>query len=626
MLNPANRQALTQQLRPPAGFRLVHAVGTTFTLDMTSALSVPLSFVAGSGEEFTNPVAVLSALRKVSDRVDIFCQAGHIKAPSDASDLLALLEPMVHQVSVKRGLFHPKVWLLEFENDDERRYRFLCSSRNLTTDASWDLLVRLDGQPVRDSEDAGPDSGPLARFIAGLPSLCTVKPDADRLARVRGLASRLANVRWDLPEDIQRLAFRPMGMGEDFEQGSIVAHLRDPENFIALNNKTGNAAFLGRDKLVISPFLDDRLIGRLQDRWTENLYVYSRGDQLDLLNEKTVADTRTSFHAFDELGIPESADSGLSEMAESGSQKLADDLTGLHAKAYFCDYDHFTYALLGSANATEAGFTKNVEFLLEMRGAKKRLGVQRIRESMKDVPFAVYDGTGGQTRSEEDKAAFWLENALREAAAHRFLLDAVPDDGPKNAFTVTVSHDWSPKPEFTATLRLLSLPHPSAVVEPSSGPHGHSFHDIPLADVTPYLVLTLEDQEARLSKSTVIQGSLRTDPAGRLDEIVARQLDDPQKLRQFLLLFLTPEDALPGSGTGAGWFASSGFGDGSIAGLFEAMVGAMAGPDALSVFPDLKVVMDRLLALRGDDPEIQQLHALWTAATDALDIGELHGV
>lgn len=626
MLEAANRQALTQQLRPPAGFRLAHAVGTTFTLDMTSALSVPLSFVAGSGEEFTNPVAVLSALRKVSDRVDIFCQAGHIKAPSDASDLLALLEPMVHQVSVKRGLFHPKVWLLEFENDTERRYRFLCSSRNLTTDASWDLLVRLDGEPVQDIKDAGPDSGPLTRFVAGLPGLCTVKPDAGRLTRVRGLASRLADVRWDLPEDIHRLAFRPMGMGDEFEQGSIVAHLRDPENYIALNNKTGDAAFLGRDKLVISPFLDDKLIGRLKDRWTENLYVYSRGDQVDLLNEKTVADTRTSFKAFDELGIPESADSGLSDTDESGIQRVADDLTGLHAKAYFCDYDHFTYAILGSANATEAGFTKNVEFLLEMRGAKKRLGVQRIKDSLKDVPFAVYDGVGGQARSEEDKAAFQLESALRDAAAQPFLLDAIPDDAPKQTFTVTVSHDWSPKPEFTAKLRLLSLPQPSAVVEPSGGPHRHAFHAIPLADVTPYLVLTLEDAAAKLSKSTVIQGSLRTDPAGRLDEIIARQLDDPQKLRQFLLLFLTPEEALPGSGTGAGWFAGAGFGDGSTAGLFEAMVGAMAGPDASSVFPDLKVVMDRLLALRGDDPEIQQLHALWTAATEALDMGELHGV
>ena len=49
----------------------------------------------------------------------------------------------------------------------------------------------------------------------------------------------------------------------------------------------------------------------------------------------------------------------------------------------------------------------------------------------------------------------------------------------------------------------------------------------------------------------------------------------------------------------------------------------VAGPDAGSVFPDLKVVMDRLLALRGDDPEIQQLHALWTAATEAFAAGNV---
>lgn len=635
MLEAANRQALTQQLRPPAGFRLSHAVGTTFTLDMTSALSVPLSFVAGSGEEFTNTVAVLSALRKVSDRVDIFCQAGHIKAPSNASDLLALLEPMVHQVSVRRGLFHPKVWVLEFENDDEHRYRFLCSSRNLTTDASWDLMVRLDGTPAEHGKSVGPDSGPLARFVSELPELCTVKPDGDRLAKVSGLASRLASVQWDLPDDIQQLAFRPMGMGEEFEQGSLVAHLGDPENFTALNSKTGAAAHLGRDKLVISPFLDDTLIGRLRDKWTDNLYVYSRGDQLDLLQEQTVADASTTFKAFDELGIPESAESGQSDTDESGIQRVADDLAGLHAKAYFCDYDHYTYALLGSANATKAGFAKNVEFLLEMRGAKKRLGVQRIRDSLKEVPFADFLGTGGASRSEEDEAAFRLENALRDAAAQRFLLDAVPADDARRTFTVTVSHNWSPESDFKAQLRLLSLPQPSVAVEPSSpgsrtrapeDGHKHDFHDVPLADVTPYLVLTLEDPAAKLSKSTAIQGSLRTDPAGRLDEIIARQLDDPQKLRQFLLLFLTPEDARPGSGTGAGWFAGAGFGDGTTAGLFEALVGAMASPDAGTVFSDLRIVMDRLLALRGDDPEIQQLHSLWAAATEAFELGEHHGV
>lgn len=636
MLDAGNRQALTQQLRPPAGFRLSHAVGTTFTLDMTSALSVPLSFVAGSGEEFTNPVAVLSGLRKVADRVDIFCQAGHIKAPKDASDLLALLEPMVHQVSAPRhGLFHPKVWLLEFENDDERRYRFLCSSRNLTPDASWDLLVSLDGAPADDKTEAAPDNGPLARFILGLPKLCTVDYDGERLARLRLLASRLESVRWELPDGIDQLAFRPLGIGEDPESGSVVAHLGAPKTFPALNGKTGDRAFFGGEKLVISPFADDVLLSRFHDRWTEKVYVYSRADQLDLLAPDTVANSRTEFRAFDELGIPESASSGLEETDASGGLLVMEDLSGLHAKAYFCDYSHSTYALLGSSNATEAGFSKNVEFLLEMRGKKNRIGVQRIRESLKDVPFADYLGTGGDTRSEQDEAGFRLESALREAAARTFLLDAEGENNPagKTTYTVAVTHNWSPKPELNAQLRLLSLPQASTAVVRSDGTQTHSFHGVPLADVTPYVVLTLEDSVAKLSKSTVVQGSLRTDPEGRLEEIIARQLDDPEKLRQFLLLFLTPEDAPPGSGAGASWAFGAGFGGGGVSGLFEALVGAVANTDAPEVFADLKIVIDRLLDMRGDDEEIQQLHALWMAAVEATgtelsDAGEgpVHGV
>lgn len=105
-----------------------------------------------------------------------------------------------------------------------------------------------------------------------------------------------------------------------------------------------------------------------------------------------MGDSATSFKAFDGLGIPESSESGQSDTDESGIQRVADDLTGLHAKAYFCDYDHFTYPLLGSTNATEAGFTRNVEFLLEMRGlAMYRLTLGQARQD--DLVGLIEDGT-----------------------------------------------------------------------------------------------------------------------------------------------------------------------------------------------------------------------------------------
>ncbi|GAB3262756.1 phospholipase D family protein [Arthrobacter pigmenti] len=615
MLDANEREALTQQLRPPAGFRLTHAVGTTFTLDMTSALSVPLSFVAGSGEEFNNPVAVLSAIRKISDRVDIFCQAGHIKAPQGASDLLSLLEPMVHQVSVRHGLFHPKVWVLEFENDDERRYRFLCSSRNLTPDPSWDLLVRLDGAPGEKGSATSIDSGPLARFVSALPELCTVEFDGGRRTRVEELAKRLAAVEWDLPEDIQEAAFRPLGTGESYGPDSLVTFLSEPSKSHGKNRKFNRDKTFGPNKLVISPFLDDELLSRFKDRHTRALHVFGRADQFDLLTPETVTANRATFKAFDDLGVPESAETGTAE-----ESTISDNLTGLHAKAFFCDYSHSTYALLGSANATEAAFTRNVEFGLELQGRKRSIGVERILEKLNDVPFADYAGEGGETRSDEDEARFRLDGALREAAAKPFVLDAIPEptsDRATRTFAVTVRHSFSPPEDLTAHIRLLTVANPSFAVVPAETEHEHVFRNVPLADVTPYVVLTLTDTAKGLGKSTVVQGTLRTDPDGRLDEIVARQLDDPEKLRQFLLLFLTPEDAPPGSGTFAGAFGA-GFGGGGTAGLFEALIGATANSDAPEVFTELKVVIDRLLEHRADDDEIQQLHLLWDAAVEAL--------
>ena len=147
MLEPQTRAALTEQLRPPPGFELAHAVGTTFTLDLASALAVPLSFASHPVAARDDTLGVLDSIRRAADRVDIFAQAGEITMGT-RSDLVAFLEPMVHPVAPRRGLFHPKVWFLEYRAGETSAFRFLCSSRNLTADRSWDVIVRLDGHPA----------------------------------------------------------------------------------------------------------------------------------------------------------------------------------------------------------------------------------------------------------------------------------------------------------------------------------------------------------------------------------------------------------------------------------------------------------------------------------------------
>jgi hypothetical protein len=139
MLRPDERQHLLELLRSPAGCKLDVAVGTTYSLDLISALMLPLSFAffdweRADGELVADPLALLEALRRYGDRFTIFCQSGQIRLPSKYSPLVTFLEPCIYDVEAPdaEGVFHPKVWALRFVADDSAiRYRVLCLSRNL---------------------------------------------------------------------------------------------------------------------------------------------------------------------------------------------------------------------------------------------------------------------------------------------------------------------------------------------------------------------------------------------------------------------------------------------------------------------------------------------------------------
>src|SRR5690606_38146307 len=53
-------------------------------------------------------------------------------------------------------------------------------------------------------------------------------------------------------------------------------------------------------------------------------------------------------------------------------------LRGLHAKLYVGDCGRKSRIWIGSANATEAALTRNIEFLVELEGRAARTGVARL--------------------------------------------------------------------------------------------------------------------------------------------------------------------------------------------------------------------------------------------------------
>ncbi len=97
MLEPDDRRLLLESLRPPIGYELDHALGTTFTLDLLALLTAPMAFTLfdSEGEDGgppTDPVTLLRAVREYGDRVTIFCQGGQIAVPPHDQLLFANLE------------------------------------------------------------------------------------------------------------------------------------------------------------------------------------------------------------------------------------------------------------------------------------------------------------------------------------------------------------------------------------------------------------------------------------------------------------------------------------------------------------------------------------------------------
>src|ERR1700733_2706436 len=207
MLRPDEGQHLLELLRPPAGCKLDVAVGTTYSLDLISALMLPLSFAFfdwehEDGELVADPLALLEALRRYGDRFTIFCQSGQIKLPAKYPPLVTFLEPCIYDVEAPdaEGVFHPKVWALRFVADDGAiRYRVLCLSRNLTFDRCWDTVVALDGA-LADRSNAIAANHPLGDIIAALPDLATRRVVPERRHGILKMADELRRVRFTWPE------------------------------------------------------------------------------------------------------------------------------------------------------------------------------------------------------------------------------------------------------------------------------------------------------------------------------------------------------------------------------------------------------------------------------------------
>lgn len=385
MLEPQTRRLLLESLRPPEGYALDCAVGTTYSLDLLALLSVPLAFTFSDWEDregnLTNDdMALLESVKRHADRICIFCQGGEIAVPKKDQRLFAYLEQAVVEVSARKkwGVFHPKIWLLRYvaKNDAAVCYRFICLSRNLTFDRSWDTVLVMDGK-LQDRKVAFTVNHPLADFIKALPDLAVAKPVAANVQKIVDLLQReVRKVAFEPPEGFEGFAFWPMGLSA-----------KPVWPFGADRGRNS------RRMLIFSPFLSDGFLDRItENRRSGNCILISRADEMDLIPKGTL--DRFKKYTLNSAAVSDEADA-------EGAEESA--LNGLHAKLFLIDDSdggrQMARLWTGSANATGSAFpdpTKpadrekgNVEFIVELSGPRGLFGIDRLLSKEKGTTSLI---------------------------------------------------------------------------------------------------------------------------------------------------------------------------------------------------------------------------------------------
>lgn len=366
-------------LMPPKGYKLESAIGTTYSLDLEALTSVAVCL--GLSEEvdsrlMQNPICMLNALQKVSDRLILFCEAGQIKVLSKPTALSVLLEKIVVEVALPKDksmgrypAFHPKTWMLSYINSDgDRKYRFVVMSRNLTFDRSWDISFAMDSsKKVRQKRK----STPICKFLEYL--ACNVNKQCIDYVKKRNLIRKMVGeikgISFSLDSKVfgENFEILPLGIGEKAYK---------IENDKLFCTQKGDADSTFNELVIMSPFLSSGVIAdfNLADRALSECSrtLITRRSELGKLRECDV-NNFTIYTLKDEII------DGEDEISDESYDKRKQDI---HAKIYlrrkYADVDLY----LGSMNASYSAINKNVEMMVKLSTKNKYLNGEKFLDDI----------------------------------------------------------------------------------------------------------------------------------------------------------------------------------------------------------------------------------------------------
>jgi hypothetical protein len=393
----ASWNSLFDAMRPPAGYTLLSAAGTTYGLSLETVMASLIAMEGADAEQLaSNPVAGVLSVTRLASRVRIFYQDGRCQVPSNAfpSSLATLLERVVVPVSLSHGEFHPKMWVLQFVDvltPSETLIRLVVSSRNLAQSRSLEAGIVLEGKP-------GSRPNPLGTEVARGIKFC-LKSSRSQCRPLIELVNALRNTSFEKPHEADDLLEI---YWQDSQSRSLSAKLpRSAERVV-----------------IASPFLSPSFIKRVMPRFA-HVTVVTTAETLNQLDDTTFGILETACEE-ERLYI-------VDEISEAAEADDAGYLDGIHAKILVMDNGKGSLGstFIGSANATGQGWSLGGPFNIEATAhLQPGLGYQRFLDTFIHAsktqlkPWIKEFKREDRTPIREEVVILdWLKNGLADLAA-----------------------------------------------------------------------------------------------------------------------------------------------------------------------------------------------------------------
>ncbi len=514
-------------LRPPAGFELDLAVATTYSLDLPTLISALIPLALGgemSGVCRDNPVSVFFAIRKIIDKVMIFCDSSAVKLPENDSPFFPLLDRMIYPVFPENGAFHPKMWLLRFKDKKSSTlsYRAVLLSRNLAYDRSWDMCVSFEGSSVAESERAnGKELGNFLRWLA---------PE-----KLDGFAAELERVRFtgkNLVDD--EMLFIPLYPSSEARK-NLPAPLKGDKEKIAEGEKFSRL-------LAMSPFLTPKAV----EVFTSYFKPDKRDSKMVLVSRKNeLAKTFNGFAPPEFYGRDGKKNFEIYHLCDDalhGAQNDDDEFylpSDIHAKFYVVQDDFY----LGSMNLTENGKFRNTELMVKIRPRGNAVFfsvIDGLKLEDEQSCFETFDLQSEVEISEDEQLEDELKNFFRPVANYLNSCRISVEKGTDGRFSVTLENS-EPPPDLSSSI-CCELRHQGAAESvPLSGKM--RFTAIAPEKLSDFYALTLSRGTVEVKRMMILKTA--ADFASERDcAVSAKIFDSAGKLLAFLEFASAPDQAV----------------------------------------------------------------------------------